>query len=306
VSRDHPSRELGHRRLEEEVIRLHEWRGGESSVLWGLADVISGYRHSRTVWGHRSRQADRWHIASRELVSRRAENLVSRVARREDTRKRRNGERIGAIHLIRTGGRDQGDLANSGVRRVKAQVLGIQSREARGREAAKERERSRAVHLRGQVAEIERSHELGSSQSESPSIGCSKSRGARTRSGEGARGSGPSIEEDACQRSRDLANSEVRRVKAQALGTPSHEDARREKEDNRWIRIAGGPLDPHVGSCIGTSREKTRGFGREDRDIARSEIPTVGGQVAITKRRVEYRWHEDLGISPREVPKYWC
>jgi hypothetical protein len=42
----------------------------------------------------------------------------------------------------RTGGRWQRsrDLANSGVRRVKAQVLGVQSREARGREAAKWRE----------------------------------------------------------------------------------------------------------------------------------------------------------------------
>jgi hypothetical protein len=45
-------------------------------------------------------------------------------------------------------------------------------------------------------------------------------------------------------------------VRTQVLGTPSHEDARREKEDNRWIQIVGGPLDLHVGSCIGASREK--------------------------------------------------
>jgi hypothetical protein len=32
------------------------------------------------------------------------------------------------------------DLANSGVRRVKAQVLGVQSRETRGREVTKWRE----------------------------------------------------------------------------------------------------------------------------------------------------------------------
>jgi hypothetical protein len=32
------------------------------------------------------------------------------------------------------------DLTNSGVRRVKTQVLGVQIREARGREATKERE----------------------------------------------------------------------------------------------------------------------------------------------------------------------
>jgi hypothetical protein len=66
-------------------------------------------------------------------------------------------------------------------------------------------------------------------------------------------------------------------VRAQTLGTPSHEDARREKEDNRWIRIVGGPLDLRVGSCIGASREKTRGFGHGDREIARSDIPTAGG-----------------------------
>jgi hypothetical protein len=66
-------------------------------------------------------------------------------------------------------------------------------------------------------------------------------------------------------------------VRAQTLGTLSHEDARREKEDNRWIRIIGGPLDLRVGSCIGASREKTRGFGRGDREIARSDIPTAGG-----------------------------
>jgi hypothetical protein len=90
-------------------------------VLWGLADVISGYRHTRTVWGHRSRQADRWHIASRELVSRRAENLVSRVARREDT-KRRSGERTRNRPSEEDRWQRSRDLANSEVRRVSAQV----------------------------------------------------------------------------------------------------------------------------------------------------------------------------------------
>jgi hypothetical protein len=50
-------------------------------------------------------------------------------------------------------------------------------------------------------------------------------------------------------------------VRAQVLGIQSHEDARREKVNSRWIQIAGGPLDPHVGSCIGASREKARGLG---------------------------------------------
>jgi hypothetical protein len=36
-------------------------------------------------------------------------------------------------------------------------------------------------------------------------------------------------------------------VRAQVLGIQSHEDARSEKVNSHWIRIAGGPLDPHVG-----------------------------------------------------------
>jgi hypothetical protein len=47
--------------------------------------------------------------------------------------------RLRAIHL-RGQVADIGDLTNSKVRRVKAQVLGIQIREAQGREATKERE----------------------------------------------------------------------------------------------------------------------------------------------------------------------
>jgi hypothetical protein len=46
---------------------------------------------------------------------------------------------------------------------------------------------------------------------------------ARSRSGEAARGSGPSIEGDACQRSRDLASSGARRVNAQVFGIKSRE-----------------------------------------------------------------------------------
>jgi hypothetical protein len=48
----------------------------------------------------------RWHLASRELVSGRVEILVLKVTRHEDA-KRRSGERFGAIHLRRTGGRDR-------------------------------------------------------------------------------------------------------------------------------------------------------------------------------------------------------
>jgi hypothetical protein len=66
-------------------------------------------------------------------------------------------------------------------------------------------------------------------------------------------------------------------VRAQTLGTLSHEDARHNKEDNRWIRIVGGSLDLHAGSCIGTSQEKVREFGHGDREVARNDIPTAGG-----------------------------
>jgi hypothetical protein len=64
-------------------------------------------------------------------------------------------------------------------------------------------------------------------------------RGEKTRSH-------PSKEER-WQISKDLANSEVRRVRTQTLGAPSHEDVRSEKKDSHWIWVIGGPLDhkPH-------------------------------------------------------------
>jgi hypothetical protein len=73
----------------------------------------------------------------------------------------------------------------------------------------------------------------------------------RRKSGEKTRSC--SSEEDRWQRSRDLANLEVRRVRAQTLGTPSHKDARSEKEDIHWIWVAGGPLDqsPIAFRCFG-------------------------------------------------------
>jgi hypothetical protein len=77
------------------------------------------------------------------------------------------------------------------------------------------------------------------------------------------------FEKDRCQRSRDLANLGARRVRAQVLGTTSHEDARSEKMNSRWIWIAGRPLDPHVGSCIGASREKARELGHGNHEVVR-------------------------------------
>jgi hypothetical protein len=62
---------------------------------------------TRMEWGHRSQQADRWHIVCMDFVSRRAENLVSRVMKREDMRSSGVVRRPGVVHLGRTGGRDR-------------------------------------------------------------------------------------------------------------------------------------------------------------------------------------------------------
>jgi hypothetical protein len=51
-------------------------------------------------------------------------------------------------------------------------------------------------------------------------------------------------EEDRWQRSKDLANSEVRKVRAQELGAPSHECESREEQRQ--------PLDPGRGRTIGS------------------------------------------------------
>jgi hypothetical protein len=47
--------------------------------------------------------------------------------------------------------------------------------------------------------------------------------------------------EDRRQRSRDIVNSKVHRVRAQELGAPSHEIVR--SQDSRWIQVTGVPLD---------------------------------------------------------------
>jgi hypothetical protein len=65
------------------------------------------------------------------------------------------------------------------------------------------------------VAEIQGSRYLGGSRGKSPKFGCSKSRVAKPREDP----SRPS-EEDRWQRSRDLATSEVREVRAQSLDAP--------------------------------------------------------------------------------------
>lgn len=47
----------------------------------------------------------------------------------------------------------------------------------------------------------------------------------------------------------------------------------------------GRPLDPHVGSCIGASREKAREFGRRNHEVVSSEIPQ-GKFSELTDHRV--------------------
>jgi hypothetical protein len=57
---------------------------------------------------------DRWHLASRELVSGRVEGLVLKFVRHKYA-KRQSGERIRSIHLSGTGG---GDLRISRTREL--------------------------------------------------------------------------------------------------------------------------------------------------------------------------------------------
>jgi hypothetical protein len=68
------------------------------------------------------------------------------------------------------------------------------------------------------VADIQGSHELGGSQGKSPKVGCSNSGVAKPREDQDR----PS-KEDRWQRSRDLVNSEIRKVRAQRLDPPSRE-----------------------------------------------------------------------------------
>jgi hypothetical protein len=108
------------------------------------------------------------------------------------------------------------------------------------------REDQRSVHPRGgQVAEIRTVHPrisllLGGSRGKSPKFGCSKSRVAKPREDQDR----PS-EEDRWQRSRDLATSEVREVRAQSLDAPSREWRSHERIRTVHPRRTGG-RDPGI------------------------------------------------------------
>jgi hypothetical protein len=120
-----------------------------------------------------------------------------------------------------------------------------------------------------------------------------------------ARRSEPSIEEDTCQRSRDLANSEVRKVKAQTFGIPSREDTRSEKVNNRWIWIEDSRWIRTWDRASESRKKIPKELAARIASLRGHEISTVGGQVATTKRRSGIQVAEALGISLREVPRYW-
>jgi hypothetical protein len=104
----------------------------------------------------------------------------------------------------------------------------------------------------------------------------------------------------------DLANSGVRRVKAQALGISSREDARSEKvirrwiwiEKNRWLRMWGRISGPHK------KRLENLGAGiARLREAISRQLEAVG---AIAESASGIQVARSLGISPREVSKCWC
>jgi hypothetical protein len=59
------------------------------------------------MWAIGVSEADRWNTGCRDFVSGRAENLVLKVAKREDTRGGEKARRLGVVHLRRTSGRDR-------------------------------------------------------------------------------------------------------------------------------------------------------------------------------------------------------
>jgi len=85
-----------------------------------------------------------------------------------------------------------------------------------------------------------KSRELGGSQGKSPKVGRFKSRVAKPREDL----SRPS-EEDRWQRSRDLATSEVREVRAQSFDAPSREWRSHERIRTVHPRRIGG-RDPRI------------------------------------------------------------
>ena len=126
------------------------------------------------------------------------------------------------------------------------------------------------------------------------------------RSDEGVRGSGPSIEEDTCQRLRDLANSEVRKVKAQTFGIPSREDTRSEKVNNRWIWIEENRWIRTWDRVSGPRKKRLENLGLGAARLRKVISQQLEAVWAIVESASGIQVARSLGISPREVSKYWC
>jgi hypothetical protein len=69
------------------------------------------------------------------------------------------------------------------------------------------------------------------------------------------------------ERSRELGSSQG---ESPSIGYSKSRGREKREKDNRWIRIVGGPLDLHVGSCIGDlARKGSRIWLRGSRDCER-------------------------------------
>jgi hypothetical protein len=104
----------------------------------------------------------------------------------------------------------------------------------------------------------------------------------------------------------DLANSGVRRVKAQTLGVSSREDARSEKVTSRWIWIEENRWIRTWDRISGPRKKRLENLGAEIarlREAISRQLEVVG---AIAESTSGIQVARSLGISPREVPKYWC
>jgi hypothetical protein len=104
----------------------------------------------------------------------------------------------------------------------------------------------------------------------------------------------------------DLANSRVRRVRAQTLGIPSREDAGSEKVTSRWIWIKESRWIRTWDRISGPRKKRLKNLGagiaRLGEAISR-QLEAVG---AIAESASGIQVARSLGISLREVPKYWC
>jgi hypothetical protein len=164
------------------------------------------------------------------------------------------------------------------------------------------------------VAEIERSRELGARRVEEPKywvFKVARREDAKWRRGERIRTIHLRRTVAEIERSRELGSSQGEEPKHWVLQVTRREER---EGDSHWIQIVGGPLDLHVGSCIGTSQEKVREFGHGDREVARRRYPdswrivwaiaerewNTGGTKPSGSRCEKSR---GIGIRSREVPR---